>query len=99
MEPMEAMTAIKRFVMEHRLPKTEIALFGVKCPYCGKSDRIEQLETPEELNRDLLNADLKHYKMLWRSLAKEDALLGICKFCLNVLGLDLEKGLAEPLLD
>jgi hypothetical protein len=99
MEIIEAMLGIKHFVLEHDLPRTDIALFGIKCPYCGKSDRIRQLETPGELNGDLLNADLEQYQVLWQSLAKEDAALGFCKFCLNALRLDQELGLAEPLLD
>ena len=99
MEKIEAMMGIKHFVLEHNLPRTDMALFGIKCPYCGKSDRIRQLETPKELNGDLLDADLEYYAMLWGSLAQEDATLGICKFCLNPLRLDLDRGLAEPGLD
>jgi hypothetical protein len=99
MEKIEAMMQINDFVIVHDLPRTDMAHLGIRCPYCGKSDRIRQLETPEELTGDLLNADLEHYKMLRRNLVKEDVTLGICKFCLNALRLDLDKGLAEPLLD
>jgi hypothetical protein len=99
MEKIEAVEQIKLFVMEHELPRTDIALFGIKCPYCGKSDRIRQLETPEELNGALEKTNLEQYKMLRRSLVKEDATLGICKFCFNALELDLDEGVAEPLLD
>ena len=99
MEIMDALLQLKDFVLEHGLPRVDVALFGIKCPYCGKSDRIRQLETAEELNGDLLSTDLEHYKMLWRSLGKKDGTLGICKFCLNALWLDRDKSLAEPLLD
>ena len=99
MKTIESMAALKLFIMEHGLPKIDMALFGVKCPYCGKSDRIRQLETPEELNGDLASADLEQYTTLWQSLAKEDVLLGFCKFCLNPLKLDLAQGQAEPLFE
>jgi len=99
METIEAMAAIKLFVMDHGLPRTDLALFGIKCPYCGKSDRIRQLETPEELRGSLAGADLERYTTLWQSLAKKDVQLGFCKFCLNPLKLDLAGGQAEPLFE
>jgi hypothetical protein len=99
MDKSEAMAELKRFVLDHGLPRTEMALLGIKCPYCGKSDRIRQLETPQELHRGLPEADLQQYTALWKSLAEEDGLLGICKFCLNPLKLDLDESLAEPLFD
>lgn len=99
MEKLEAMTAIKQFVMEHGLPRMDLALFGVKCPYCGKSDRIRQLEPPRDLNGDLSTSDLETYAKLWKALVEEDARLGLCKFCLNPLRLDLDENRAEPLFD
>jgi hypothetical protein len=99
MDKIEALGQIMQFVMEHDLPRSDVARFGIKCPYCGKSDRIRQLETPEELHGALLKADVEQYKVLRRSLVQEDATLGFCKFCFNALKLDLAKGLAEPLLD
>ena len=65
MDKLEAMIGLKNFVMEHGLPRTEITLFGIKCPYCGKSDRIRQLETPDDLNGDLAEPDLERYTQLW----------------------------------
>ncbi len=99
MNKLEAMTGLKNFVMEHDLPKTEMALFGIKCPYCGKSDRIRQLEAPEDLNGDLAKPDMERYTQLWRSLAEPDVVLGMCRFCLNPLKLDLDEGRAEQLFD
>jgi hypothetical protein len=99
MDKSEAMAELKFFVLDHGLPKTEMALFGIKCPYCGKSDRIRQLEPPQELQGALPEVDLQQYTLLWQGLAEKDGLLGICKFCLNPLKLHLEEGLAEPLLD
>lgn len=99
MHKLEAMSGLKNFVMEHGLPRTDMALFGVKCPYCGKSDRIRQLETPDDLNGDLAKPDLERYTHLWNSLVEGDVALGMCKFCLNPLKLDLDESRAERLFD
>ncbi len=99
MDKLEAMIGLKSFVMEHDLPKTDMALFGIKCPYCGKSDRIRQLETPEDLNGGLAKPDLERYTNLWNSLIEADAELGMCKFCLNPLRLDLDESRAERLFE
>lgn len=40
----ESVQKLRQFVIDHGLPKTDMALFGIKCLYCGKSDRIRQLE-------------------------------------------------------
>jgi hypothetical protein len=40
LETNEAAEKLKTFVLTHGLPTTDMALFGIKCPYCGKSDRI-----------------------------------------------------------
>jgi hypothetical protein len=47
METNEIVQKFQQFVVDHGLPKTDMALFGIKCPYCGKSDRIRQLEDPD----------------------------------------------------
>jgi len=89
---------LRRFVMEHGLPLTDMALFGVRCPYCGKSDRVRPLERPEELERDLPPDDLEVYRQLWQSLISEDSGLGVCKFCQNAL-LFVGGNRAEPLFE
>ena len=99
MDKLEAMIGLQSFVMEHELPKTEMALLGIMCPYCGKSDRIRQLETPEDLNGELAKPDLERYIHLWHCLAEAEVVLGMCKFCLNPLRLDLDKCRAERLFD
>jgi hypothetical protein len=99
MDKLEVMIDFKTFVMEHGLPQTEMALFGIKCPYCGKSDRIRQLESPDELNGNVTPSELEHYRTLWHSLVAPDVSLGFCRFCLNPLKLDLAEGRAEPLID
>lgn len=49
METHDIVRKLQRFIADHDLPKTDIALYGIKCPYCGKSDRIRKLEDPDEL--------------------------------------------------
>jgi hypothetical protein len=83
----EMVEAFREFVMEHGLPLTDMALFGIRCPYCGKSDRIRQLESPEELEKDLPPDDLEVYRHLWQSLNSGDPGLSVCKFCQNALRL------------
>jgi hypothetical protein len=84
--------------MEHGLPLTDMALFGVRCPFCGKSDRVRPLENPEELERDLPPDDLEVYRHLWQSLMSRESGLGVCKFCQNALRL-LAGNKAESLFD
>jgi hypothetical protein len=89
---------LRQFVMEHGLPLTDMALFGVRCPYCGKSDRVRALESPEELENDLPPDDLEVYRHLWQSLISADPGLGVCKFCQNALRL-LAGNKAESLFE
>jgi hypothetical protein len=90
----QAVAEIKQFVIEHSLPKKDLALFGIRCPYCGKSDRIRQLEDPESLNGGLEAGEMAQYKDLWQCLTHFNGSLGVCKFCLNPLKL-LDNGQAE----
>ena len=61
METNEAAEVLKTFVLTHGLPKTDMALFGIKCPYCGKSDRIRELEEPDALTR-------RWIRKIWQSI-------------------------------
>lgn len=79
----EEIEALRRFVLERELPKTETALFGVKCPYCGKADRVRRLERPMELRDELSPEDLSAYSDLWEGLARPGKELGVCQFCRN----------------
>jgi hypothetical protein len=90
----QAVEAIKQLVIEKNLPKKDMALFGIRCPYCGKSDRIRQLEDPESLNGGLEAHEMAEYESLWQHLTHSKASLGVCKFCLNPLRL-LANGQAE----
>lgn len=96
MDRREAMALIKRLVIECELPRTDMALFGILCPYCGKTDRIRQLEPPSNLEGVLAEADLEVYKSVWNILVLNGEDLGVCRFCFNPLRLNLDQGLAEP---
>ena len=89
--------ALKTFVLDKGLPFTDIGLFGLKCPYCGKSDRIRILESPEELQGLLSKEDIAQYRGLWAETISENTDVGVCKFCQNLLRISSGHRLAEPL--
>jgi hypothetical protein len=94
----EVIEDLRNFVMEHDLPATEIALFGVKCPYCGKSDQIRKLEAPNDL-RHVVDAEaLAAYSAFLKKNNHNDISIGVCRFCRNCLSLT-KSGRAEPLLE
>lgn len=97
MDIKQALETLKQFLITHELPKTDVALFGVQCPYCGKSDRIRELEPPEDLNGIIDPEKIKTYTSLWKMLNHPKKALGVCKFCLNPLELILEENTAKPL--
>ena len=97
MELNEIVEKLKEFVIQHGLPKTDMALFGIKCPYCGKSDRIRQLEEPEELGGGIEPEKMQMYAYYWKSLTLEEGSIGVCKFCQNPLKIYLREGKAEAL--
>jgi hypothetical protein len=97
METNEIVQKFQQFVVDHGLPKTDMALFGIKCPYCGKSDRIRQLEDPDALQGGMNPEDIKKYTEFWMDLTQSGSSLGVCKFCNNPLNLLVEEGKAEGL--
>lgn len=97
MESNEAIQILQQFILDNSLPKTDMALFGVKCPYCGKSDRIRQLENPEELHGKSDLEDIQRYSDLWAYFKQSNVSLGVCKFCHNPLKIYDKSGNAEPL--
>ncbi len=99
MEFNESVQKLRQFVIEHGLPKTDMALFGIKCLYCGKSDRIRQLEIPDQLYEKMDPLDFETYSDLWKRLTQSGDSLGVCKFCQNILKLYLEKGSTEALYE
>ena len=98
METNDAVEKLKRFVLEHGLPQTDMALFVIKCPYCGKSDRIRELEEPGSLTQKMDSEHTAFYLKLWNQLARANGSLGACKFCQNVLLLQDKAG-AVPLYE
>ena len=99
MQVEESVLILKRLIIDNGLPKRDLALFGIKCLYCGKSDRIRQLERPDELSGEIDPPDYKTYTDLWEHLAISGSSLGICKFCQNLLRLYVEEGKAEALFE
>ncbi len=95
----EVCEQFQRLIIDNELPKTEMALYGVRCPYCGKSDRIQKLETPGELEYELLSDDLKAYAETWEYLTRDCDSLGTCRFCYNPLKIYPQKGLASPMFE
>lgn len=93
----EAVEKLKSFAIRHGLPQTDMALFDIKCPYCGKSDRIRTLENPDELGNGIDSDAMLLYSELWMSLATSGGSLGVCKFCQNPLELIEGEGLAVAL--
>ena len=98
METNEAVEELKTFVLTHGLPRTDMALFGIKCPYCGKSDRIRELEEPDALARKMDSKNMATYFNLWDQFTRLNGSLGVCKFCQNLLLLQ-DKASALPLYE
>jgi hypothetical protein len=94
----EAAEKLKSFVLTNGLPKTDMALFGIKCPYCGKSDRIRELEEPDALSDKMDSKHMAIYFNLWDQLARSNGSLGVCKFCQNLLLLQ-DQASALPLYE
>ncbi len=94
----EAAEALRRFVLSHGLPRTDMALVGLRCPYCGKSDRIRPLEHPGEIAGRLPEGEDGRYGDLYRRLAPQAGCLGVCKFCDNPVRLEDGQG-PEPLTE
>ncbi len=81
MESWEEIERFRSLIMEMGLPRHDLSLFGVRCPYCGKSDRIRKLEPPGELD-----AAPAEYAQLWARFGAEGE-LAVCKFCHHLLRL------------
>jgi hypothetical protein len=94
-----AIEALRRFTIEKELPRRETALFGVRCPYCGKSDRIRRLEDPEALDDSLTIEERLCYSDLWSKVVSPDLSLGVCRFCLNLLELSEDLRKAQELFE
>ena len=98
MERHAAVEQLKTLIITNSLPQTDMALFGIKCPYCGKSDRIHKLETPDNLPHRVDAEDAERYGILWHELNPGSSPLGVCKFCQNPLELLVKAGQANVLV-
>ncbi len=99
MEKHTVVEQLKTLIITNGLPHTDVALFGIKCPYCGKSDRIHKLETPDDLPRNVSAEDAGQYGALWQELNPEASILGVCKFCHNPSELAVKSGQARVLVN
>jgi hypothetical protein len=89
---------LQKIIIENGLPRTERTIFGLKCPYCGKSDRIRELESPQTLKGSLAFSALSEYLMLWQHVMLPDSTLGVCKFCQHPLRIPSTGAQAAPLI-
>jgi len=87
---------LRIMAIELGLPLTDMALFGIACPYCGKSDRIRELEPPQAMDGRLGEHNKALYSTLWQRLAPQNGGLAVCPFCHNPLGLT-DRREAQPL--
>ena len=83
----------REMITELGLPRHDFALFGVRCPYCGKSDRIHQLERPAEVA-----GVPAEYARFWERSADGGELV-LCKFCRQVLKYTESDHQAVPLVE
>ena len=95
MKTRDAIEELKQIIIYHGLPQADMALYGITCPYCGKSDRLRKLDPPGSLT-SLSERDISIYKDRYGRLVGRDDSLGVCKFCLNIVGL-AKNGVATPL--
>ena len=86
---------LKQIIIAHGLPQTDMALFGVSCPYCGKSDRIRQLDPPQMLSA-VIGQETAAYADTYNQLSVPESSMGVCKFCLNIVRL-AKNGIANQI--
>jgi hypothetical protein len=96
---LDQIETLQRLLIEAELPRTDRALFGLKCPYCGKLDRIRELEPPQKLDGALDLSVLTVYKEIWCRFEMAESVLGVCKFCQNPLRITSGGYQAVPLTE
>jgi len=92
-----AIDQLSQFIITHDLPDSDFSLFNIQCPYCGKSDRIRELDPPNALGSRFNPKDLAVYTAIWQQFVQMDESLGVCKFCDTPVKLN-DNGRAAPLL-
>ncbi|WP_027357107.1 hypothetical protein [Desulfofundulus thermocisternus] len=93
---LETIEQFRNLVLKLGLPRTDMVLFGIVCPYCGKNDRIRPLEPPEELSKELGQQEMALYARVWRELHPDNS-LAVCRFCRNILQVQTGARRAVPL--
>ena len=88
---------LSKIILSLGLPKNDFALFGIPCPFCGKSDRIHRLESFEELCHEQDKEKVKRLLSLLKKANPGGKPLGVCKFCRNILALSGNR--AESIAD
>ena len=91
MDEWEEIERVRAIVVELGLPRHDFVLFGVMCPYCGKSDQIHKLEDPSELGEIPAK-----YDEIWNKFRSKGELV-VCKFCQQVMLFSEPRGSACPL--
>ncbi|MCB2188572.1 MAG: hypothetical protein KQJ78_19295 [Deltaproteobacteria bacterium] len=82
---------LRALVLDLDLPRSDFAICGVMCPYCGKTDRIYKLEEPGQLD-----APPPAYQAAWDRLSGQGELV-LCKFCRQILAYDPQGHTMSPL--
>mgnify|MGYP001053265903 CR=1 FL=1 len=101
MQEAQLIEELKLFIMENRLPLIDMALFGVLCPLCGKTDRIRELDPPEKLKASPASQhpSFNLYIMYWQKCTDQNLIMGVCKFCNSPLKLNIKEMKANLLYD
>lgn len=91
----DAIEALKQIIIYHGLPQTDMTLFGITCPYCGKCDRIRKLYPPQTLSMEI-GQEAAAYTDNYNRLSVPETSMGVCKFCLNIVRLG-KNGIANQI--
>ena len=83
MDRNHAIELLQQIILENSLPRTDMALFGLLCPYCGKSDRIHGLEAPQRLNGTLAHDALLRYAEFAHLSKVAPGFLTLAPQCIN----------------
>ena len=82
----EDLERFRTLVLELGLPRQNMAYVGLRCPYCGKSDRIHRLESASELDDPPAE-----YAEFWMRYGNRGCIM-VCSFCRQVLLRDGDMG-------
>ncbi len=74
---------LKEILLIYELPRQDLALFGVLCPLCGKTDRIRQVELPHQVKEyhDIPRDVAEFYTYIYSACINNEQVMAVCKFC------------------